>query len=229
MRILIVGAMDNEIEFLKSKLENIKEEEHCNFTFYIGKLFNKDIILVRSGIGRVMSGLLIGVAKSHYSYDAVINVGVAGGTPETKLGDIIIGENYVYGDVDLSSGGFGYQFGQMAKCPRIFKCNITLNSDFINENCYYGDICTCDSFTTSLDVVNKMRNNYYNDLSIRCFDMESAAFAQACYYLNIPFIAIRAISDVIGTTFQQDDYKKNEIISAKRVNEFLLKIIKYIN
>lgn len=229
MKILIVGAMDSEIEFLKSKLENIKEEEHCNFVFYIGKLFKKDIILVKSGIGRVMSGLLIGVAKSYYSFDKVVNVGVAGGTSETKLGDIIIGTNYVYGDVDLSSGGFGYQFGQMAKCPRIFKSGIEFNNDLITENCYYGDICTCDSFTTSLTIVNKIRGEHYSDLSIRCFDMESAAFAQACFYLNIPFMAIRAISDVIGSTFQQDDYKNNEIISAKRVNEFLLQIIKFIN
>lgn len=229
MKLLIVGAMDCEIEFLKSKLENIKEEEHCNFIFYIGKLFNKDIILVKSGIGRVMSGLLLGVAKSNYSFDKVVNVGVAGGTPETKLGDIIMGNSYVYGDVDLSNGGFGYEFGQMAKCPRVFKSGIDLNEDFISNNCYYGDICTCDSFTTSLRIVDKIRNENYNDLSIRCFDMESAAFAQACFYLNIPFMAVRSISDVIGDTFQQDDYKNNEIISSLRVNEFLLQIIKFIN
>ena len=38
MKILIVGAMDSEIEYLKSILQNIKEEEHCNFKFYLGNI-----------------------------------------------------------------------------------------------------------------------------------------------------------------------------------------------
>lgn len=224
MKLLIVGAMDSEIEFIKTKLDNLKEEEHCKFNFFVGNILDKEVILVKSGIGRVMAGLLIGVAYSFYSFDCVINVGFAGGTKETKLGDIIIGNNFVYGDVDLSNGGFGYEYGQMANCPRVFSTEIKIqNIDKLN--CYYGDMCTCDSFTTSSDIVDNLQNNYFNDLSIRCFDMESAAFAQACYNYSIPFIAIRSISDVIGSSFQQDDYKKNEIISAKKVNEFILYLI----
>ncbi len=226
MKLLIVGAMDSEIEFLKSKLENIKEEDHNLFKFYIGKLFDKDIILVKSGIGRVMAGLLIGVAKCNYQFDAVINIGVAGGTQGTNLGDIIIGRNYVYGDVDLSSGGFGYDFGQMAGCPKVFKCSIEF--DNLNYKYIYGDICTCDSFTTSIDFVNEINKKYFSSLNIKCFDMESTAFAQSCFVYNIPFLAIRSISDVIGSTFQSEDYEKNEYTSAKKVNEFTMKLIEKI-
>ena len=195
MKLLIVGAMDSEIEFIKSKLSNKKEEDFNNFKFYLGTIENKEIILVKSSIGRVMAGLLIGVAKSRYKFDVVINIGVAGGTKGTNLGDIIVGENYVYGDVDLSSGGFGYEFGQMAGCPRVFKTKV----DFTNlygKDYIIGDMCTCDSFTTSEDFVKQLNEKYFNDLNIKCFDMESASFAQACYFYNIPFLAIRSISDV---------------------------------
>lgn len=224
MKLLIVGAMDSEIDFLKSNLKNIKEEEHSNFIFYLGNIDEKEIIVVKSGIGRIMAGLLIGVAKSFYHFDKVINIGVAGGTKGTTLGDIILGKNYVYGDVDLTSGGFGYDYGQMAGCPRVFSSNIQINN-FL-EPYISGDMCTCDSFTTSIDLVNNLNENYFSDLNIKCFDMESTAFAQACYYYNIPFIAIRSISDVIGSTFQKEDYQNNEKISADKVNKFVIKLIK---
>ncbi len=227
MKLLVVGAMDSEIEFIKSQLANLKEEEHCGFKFYLGNILNKEIILVKSGIGRVMSGVLIGVSKNNYKFDAVINIGVAGGTKGTNLGDIIVGKNYVYGDVDLSSGGFGYDFGQMAGCPKVFTTGIEIPN--LNKNNYLiGDICTCDSFTTSENFVNELNEKYFKDLNIKCFDMESTAFAQACYFYNIPFLAIRSISDVIGSSFQSEDYEKNEVTSAIKVNKFVIDLINCI-
>ncbi len=224
MKLLIVGAMDSEIEFLKANLENIKEEEYCNFKFYFGNIDNKNIILVKSGIGRVMAGLLIGIAKSKYQFDAVINLGVAGGAKGTNLGDIIVGQNYVYGDVDLSSGGFGYAYGQMAGCPRVFTTELAI-SNLRGNDFVFGDMCTCDSFTTSENFVNELNEKYFSDLNIKCFDMESCAFAQACHFYKIPFLAIRSISDVIGSSFQSEDYQNNEITSANKVNKFVIKLI----
>lgn len=228
MRLLIVGAMDSEIEFLKLNLNNIQEEEHSGFKFYLGTINNKDIILVKSGIGRVMAGLLIGVACSNYKFDQVINVGVAGGAKGTNLGDIIVGENYIYGDVDLRSGGFGYDFGQMAGCPRVFASKVDLNNLKEDNSFIYGDMCTCDSFTTSEQFVKEIKENYFKDLNIKCFDMESTAFAQACNVYQIPFLAIRSISDVIGSTFQSEDYQNNEKTSANKVNQFVINLIKSI-
>ena len=227
MKILLVGAMDSEIEYIKSHLQNIKEEEHSNFKFYLGTLANKEIILVKSGIGRVMAGVLIGVAKNNFEFDAIINIGVAGGAKGTNLGDIIVGLNYVYGDVDLRSGGFGYDFGQMAGCPRVFKTKIDL-SKLQGNDFLFGDMCTCDSFTTSEQLVDELNTKYFNDLNIKCFDMESTAFAQACNFYNIPFLAIRSISDVIGSSFQSEDYKNNEITSAIKVNKFVSKLLEIL-
>jgi len=227
MRLLIVGAMDSEIEYIKSHLQNIKEEEHCNFKFYLGNIKNKEIILVKSGIGRVMAGLLIGVAYNSYEFDVVINIGVAGGAKGTNLGDIIVGNNYVYGDVDLRSGGFGYDFGQMAGCPRVFTSKVDL-SKLTGNDFIFGDMCTCDAFTTSEQFVDELNNNYFNDLNIKCFDMESTAFAQACNYYNVNFLAIRSISDVIGSSFQSEDYKNNEVTSAIKVNKFVTRLLEVL-
>ena len=51
----IIGAMDEEILELK-KIIDIYEERHIlGVTFYIGDLNNKQVILVKSKIGKVAS------------------------------------------------------------------------------------------------------------------------------------------------------------------------------
>lgn len=228
MKILFVGAMDCEIDYIKSQMSNVETKVCDPFVFYLGNLNNKNIILVKSGIGKVMSGLLIGIAKANFAFDVVINIGIAGGVSPLRSGDIVIGKNYAYGDVDLTPGGFGYEFGQMAQCPRYFKSDLDIKSLIDNSECIIGDMCTCDSFTTSIDFVNKVNEEYYPDLNFVCFDMESAAFAQSCYFLQIPFIAIRSISDIIGNDNQQEEYKSNEINSSIEVNKFILKLLNNI-
>ena len=55
--------------------------------------------------------------------------------------------------------------------------------------------------------------------------MESACYAQACHKFNIPFVAIRFISDVIGSDGQIENYVITEDDTArdKRTNEFVIK------
>ncbi len=229
MKLLIVGAMESEITNFRNKLLNYEIITKSEFTFYIGKVVNNDIILVRSGIGRTMAGVLIGVAMSTFEgIDKIINVGIAGGVFPTKHGDVIVGSRYCYGDVDLSQG-MKERYGQMANCPRLFHADLDLIKLVDENKCFIGDICTCDSFTTSLEKVNYLSNTYFNDLNILCFDMESTAFAHAAYFYSIPFLAIRVISDVIGNDNQSAEYKENELSSSKRSNDFLFDIIKKIS
>ena len=48
------------------------------------------------------------------------------------------------------------------------------------------------------DKCDKLINDYFGDLNIMAFDMESAAYAQSCMVMGNNFLAIRYISDVIG-------------------------------
>ena len=83
MKLAIVGAMDSEILYLKERMievGKIEEVEIHGFVFYLGSLFDKDIILVKSGVGRVASAILLTILCDHFKgIDKIINVGVAGG------------------------------------------------------------------------------------------------------------------------------------------------------
>ena len=74
MRILVVAAMDKEIEVVREVLkqsDDYKITSYLGFDFFIGTLMDKEIILVKSGVGRVNSAILITVAKTIFEFDLV--------------------------------------------------------------------------------------------------------------------------------------------------------------
>lgn len=238
MRIAIVGAMDSEIEYLKKIMEEngngLSSSVINSFMFYFGKIEEKEIILVKSGIGRVNASILMTtMLLSFRGIDLIINTGIAGGYRKLKVGDIVVGAQTVYGDVDIRSASDyegQYVYGQMSGCPATFKADskmielIAMNS----LKCSVGTICTCDKFTTDLDETNELVNTYFKDLNVLAFDMESCAYAQCAYFYNVNFIAIRAISDVIGGSEQSSEYANNFVYASDKSSEFTLKLLQII-
>lgn len=238
MRIAVVGAMDSEINFLKNIMENnetgLSSSVINTFTFYFGKIYDNEIILVKSGVGRVNAAILITTLLSYFKgIDLVINTGVAGGMKGLNIGDIVVANETVYGDVDivLASDYEGqYVYGQMANCPRTFKANNDCLSKIALNllKCKLGTICTCDKFTSDYDKTSELINKYFSDLNILAFDMESCAFAQACYLFKTEFIAIRAISDVIGDSLQSQVYANSFVYASDKSSEFTLKLLEIL-
>lgn len=198
MKVAIVAAMKEEVKYFIDKLENYNTKQINNFTFYTGKLYDVELVLVVSGIGKVFAGVLLTTLFDYFDVDLVINVGVAGGfANKTSLGNVIIGKKLFYGDVNLI-GINNYQYGQLPNMPRFFTTkSITINKDFPFV-IQFGDILTSDTFVSELDLVESIISNHFNDENIIACDMETTAFAQTCYFFNKDFIVIRGISDIIG-------------------------------
>lgn len=224
MNVLLVGAMRSEIEYFLNSFELKKIEEINSFKFYICKYHQKNIYLVESGIGKAMAGLLIGVASTNFKIDKVINIGIAGGIKPATLNDVIACDQYVYGDVDITFFE-KYEYGQMAGCPKIFNADKEMMELAIKNNAIRGTICTNDSFISSFNNVKGIISKLSDVNNIMCFDMESCAFAQACHMINIPFIAIRSISDLIDSTNQEEVYDNNGEKPSDLANSLVFKII----
>ena len=54
----IIGAMEEEVEALRGKLTYVKTTSRASMDFYAGKMGNKEVVIVRSGIGKVNACLL---------------------------------------------------------------------------------------------------------------------------------------------------------------------------
>ena len=57
MRIGIIGAMDEEVAVLKEEMKIDSVTEYASMQFYQGELCGKDVVIVRSGIGKVNAAI----------------------------------------------------------------------------------------------------------------------------------------------------------------------------
>ena len=129
MKIGIIAAMEQELVLLVEQLENKVEETVLGNTYYTGRLGKHDVVLVQSGVGKVMSAMSVAVLADHFGVDALINTGSAGAVaPGLKIGDVVVASKLAYHDVDLTA--FGYDYGQMSMQPLYYESDSTFVETF---------------------------------------------------------------------------------------------------
>lgn len=168
-----------------------------------GRLGNNEIVLWQCGIGKVNAavGTMRLVAQHHP--DAIISTGLAGGIDvKMQVMDVLAATQSVYHDVDCGVG-LGCQLGQVQGLPARFDADkrllahaeeVPLEGD---ERLMTGLICTGDQFITDRQRLDVIKGNFPDGLAC---DMESAAIAQTCHLLGVPFLSLRVISDTPGRT-----------------------------
>jgi len=230
MRIVVIGAMQEEIKFLLAKIKDYKEVKFLNSTFYEGTIFGKNIIVTASGIGKVASGLLVSTILAYYKdIDLIINVGVSGGVKnKVEIADVVVANGCKYADVDVTIFP-KYEYGQMPGCPNIFPTAYQKLTSLSMENEYkLGMIISGDKFYHDDTEVTSLLRSHFANNNVLCLDMESTALAHASWFYNIDYLAIRAISDIIGSSFQKDEYEKNLEKACFKSNLFLLEVLEKI-
>lgn len=229
MKIGIIAAMEQELRLLVDRLEDTKTTTHLGNTYYSGKLGKHDVVLVQSGVGKVMSAMSVAVLVDDFEVEAVINTGSAGAVAEgIAIGDVVVASRLVYHDVDLTA--FGYAYGQMSMQPLYFESDerfVAVFEETLREQkvaSHIGLIATGDSFIAGQDKIDHIKTAFPEVLAV---EMEGAAIAQAAHATNCPFIVIRAMSD---TAIHDANITFDEFIieagkrSAKTLIAFLEKL-----
>lgn len=197
MKIGIIAAMPEELVHLTQNLDRAQEVQVLGNTYYTGTVGKTEVVLVQSGIGKVMSAMSVAVLADHFQVDAVINTGSAGALAEgIAVGDVVIADKLAYHDVDVTA--FGYAYGQMAQQPLYFESDknfvakIQESLSQLNQKWHLGLIATGDSFIAGDDKIASIKSHFPDVLAV---EMEGAAIAQAAQALGLPFLVIRAMSD----------------------------------
>lgn len=197
-KIAIIAAMEQELLAIKDKFIKVEEKRLKDLKYYVGRLNDKEVILIRSGIGKVNAARVTQMLIDKFDLDYIINIGTAGATNESlEIGDIVIGENLVQHDFDTTA--FGDEKGYITGTGKIFKSDMALISKYksyveqnIKEcNVIIGTIASGDIFCTEKWMKEKIHDKFDAD----CVEMEGAAIAQICQLNHTPFIVIRSISD----------------------------------
>ncbi|CAD7359596.1 MULTISPECIES: 5'-methylthioadenosine/adenosylhomocysteine nucleosidase [Staphylococcus] len=204
----IIGAMEEEIEILKSQMVALEEIKIAHTVFYKGLLNDKEIILTQSGIGKVNVAISTALLINEFKPSYIINTGSAGALqPGLSLGDVVISSEVAYHDADARA--FGYEIGQIPGMPATYKADQELFKKVdkvlksLSQNGKEGLIVSGDSFIGTNAQRQTILASFPHALAA---EMEAAAIAQTCFQFNTPFIITRAISDLAdeeaGMTFE---------------------------
>jgi adenosylhomocysteine nucleosidase len=201
MRIGIIGAMDEEVDLLRSKMADIEEINLAGSEFYNGKIDNQEVVLLKSGIGKVNAAMGTALLIEKFHPDVIINTGSAGGFhKELNVGDVVISTEVRHHDVDVTI--FGYEYGQVPRMPAYFSPDDNLvsvaekSAEKINEiQVVKGLIASGDSFMNDPERVELIRSKMPD---LYAAEMEAAAIAQVAHQFEVPFVIIRSLSDIAG-------------------------------
>lgn len=189
--------MPQELKVLLQSLENRDEETILGRTYYTGRLGQHEVVVVESGIGKVMSAMSVAILAQTFSVDALVNTGSAGAVADgLAIGDVVVADKLAYHDVDVTA--FGYAYGQMAGQELYFPADQALLEKLENVlaeqeiKSHVGLIATGDSFIAGAEKIVAIKAHFPEVLAV---EMEGAAIAQAAVNAGKPFLVIRAMSD----------------------------------
>lgn len=196
--IIILGAMDSEIEEFLSRVEQ-REVFHWNgFVQHRGLLEGQEVLVSKSGVGKVMSAMVTQHLIDRWQPRAVLFTGLAGSLrPHIEIGDTLLAGDLV--QHDLESVALNVPRGQVPFSDYRFLPShpalLELAAGFrpANGRVHQGRICTGDQFITYREVGS---HAYLTDeLDGDGVEMEGASVALVCSVNRVPFLVARTISD----------------------------------
>ena len=227
----IIGAMELEVEELKSKMTVSNIVKKAGMEFYEGALNGAQVVIVRSGIGKVNAALCVQILADIFHVTHIINTGVAGSLNSgLDIGDILISKDAIHHDMDVTI--FGYQLGEVPQLgTREFTADKRLmelaktSCEKVNSDIHaiVGRVVSGDQFISGKEVKEHLIKDFQGD----CAEMEGAAIEHGAYLNQIPFVIIRAISDKADDSAQMD-YPTFEKAAARHSARLVEDMVQYI-
>ena len=195
----VIGAMIEEVEILRDKMEIEDTKKIAGMEFYQGTLDGENVVLVQSGVGKVNAAACAQILVDHFGIDYLINSGVAGAlNPDVTVGDIVISTDAVQHDVDATA--FGEEPGVIPRMDisyfeadeKLVQLAQSVADELFEEiSVFQGRIASGDQFIANAEQKTKINENF----APYAVEMEGAAIAHVAYLNEVPFVIIRSISD----------------------------------
>lgn len=209
-KIGILCACEKEVKPYIATMQNASVTEYAMHTFYSGRIKGIDVVAVFSGCGKINAAITTQQLIDRYKVDTIIFSGIAGGlTNDTSILDTVVciasefrdTNNEIYFDFPVMEKPVFYADKHLCEIAK----SAAVQADW---KIHFGLATTGDIFTDHISP------------DALCIDMETAAAAHTCYMCNVPFIAIRSISDnnidkgqeAINRNFNQAAYQSYRFV-----------------
>ena len=232
----VIGAMASEVELLTSRMEEASALRHAGVDFHYGTLEGVPVVAARCGIGKVCAAVCAQAMIDRFHVAALVNTGVAGGVaPGLSVGDLVIGADAVQHDFDITA--FGHAKGYMGlgpgpaddSQPTRFAADPDLVAAFRaaaesvpgSGSILTGTIASGDVFVAD-DCVKREIAAQFGAAAV---EMEGAAVAQVAVANGVPFVIVRAISDLAGeaATVSFEEFEKAAAERSARIVSAMLR------
>lgn len=227
IKVGIIGAMAEEVNWLKAQLKDSQTTQIAQRDFCEGKLGGTDVVVCECGVGKVNAAMVAQTLCERYHVTHLINTGVAGSlNNDINIGDIVVAIDAVHHDMDVCN--LGYKPGEIPGMGTVaFPADEGLQKAALEAvrtvapeiSGFSGHVASGDQFVRTQEEKDRIKSTFHAD----CTEMEGAPIAQVAYLNKVPFVVVRAISDKADGSASMD-YPTFE----KKAAEHCAKIVEYL-
>jgi len=215
---LIICAIRPEVKPFLSALENTKVEKCGSLKVNCGVIQGESVLVVCCGVGFKKASAATQKIIDNYSIDNVIMSGTAGGVDgKLKIGDTVVSEEVLYHETGYGASYDSDTVNEYASFKTdnelLLHAKRAAESESFSQSVFFGRITSGSKFASG-----KYFRTVADKFHPLCLDMETAAVAHVCSKNNIPFIAVRSISDTAEKSGLLTFYKNVTLASRNSFN-----------
>ncbi|HYA12212.1 MAG TPA: futalosine hydrolase [Thermodesulfovibrionales bacterium] len=238
----LISAVSFEGNIILRKLQKVHEKVPYGIALYKGKIHDKSVVSITSGIGKTNASHGATILIERFSPGIIVNFGVGGAYPSSglKTGDIAIAEKEIYGDEGISLRD-GFHTAETIGIPFLVKPGKRYFNEFRVDKKFFkmavsitrvthhaskftvksGPFFTFSTSTGTLKRAMELEKKFH----AICENMEGAAVAHICISYDIPMVEIRGISNIVG---DRDMKKWNLKQAAENCQKVVIELLRWL-
>jgi len=218
----VICAIPQELTALRAALDHDVRHEVGGFGIDQGRLDGRPVILAEAGIGKVNTATVATILAMRFDLSMLVFKGVAGGLdPDLAIGDVVVADRAIQHDCGVIQNErlHPYQAGHVPFFNPTPELGYAVEPALLERvrgaldgvelpplsaaagglgrppKIAYGTILAGDQFINC----EVTRERLHRELGGRAVAMEGAAMAQVAGRLGLPWLEVRALSDLAGS------------------------------
>jgi adenosylhomocysteine nucleosidase len=221
----IAGAIEEEVRCTIDILSQDSVFQWGRKFVHTGKIKSRRVVVMASGVGKVKTAASIQYLLDHFPVEALVFTGMAGAVnPGVKIGDIIISKEVAQHDFNLTGKISEYEIKTpwLEADSGLIDLAVRASHELgFGNNCRIGRILTGDQAI----IDSKKRQWLWDTFRGDCVEMEGAAVASVCHQNSVPFVIIRAITDLADEN-TRNDFRRTMRKACMDVADIVLEMLR---
>jgi len=245
--IVVLGAVPQEITLFTDAMGKPAKSEVWGIPYYRGKIAGKDVVVAITGIGKTFTGMTTTLFIQQFKPRLVLMSGTGARINQAlRTGDVIVAtETHEHDYGSLTRTGMVYRplngpdngnevqnafsppgalLSAADKAMATYAApEVTANGSTYRVKVRRGVVSSSDLFGVTQDRIDSLRTEFHTDI----MEMESAPLGLVCQTLGVPYLIVRAGSNVAQEA-PNDDYLRLGPIAAREAARFSLHLLEYL-